>query len=192
MQTIAFATTNQGKFHAAERNLRRFGIRVIQKPLILPESRGSIEEIAAEKARYAAHLLHRPTIAMDAGFFIDALNGFPRMFTNFALETIGLPGILTLLHEKKRTASFREVLAFSDGQRKPKTFLRIVSGRVAPKPRGRLRPYHWSPLVLIFIPDGDSKTLGEMTAQEFNAHRRRVDRGSHWEQFGVFYGKPKA
>ena len=38
-------------------------------------------------------------MAMDADFCIDALNGFPKAFVNFALDTIGVEGILKLMED---------------------------------------------------------------------------------------------
>lgn len=127
---------------------------------------------------------------MDAGFFVHSLNGFPMMFTNFVLETIGVEGILRLAEGKERACEFREVLCYLDGpRRKPKLFKRIVKGKLSDKPKGRVKPYHWSKLALIFIPKGEKKTMAEMTEREFMKFRQKVDNRSHWEQFGEFYSK---
>ena len=42
----------------------------------------------------AYKIVKKPCISMDAGFWIDELNGFPKAFVNFSLETVGINGIL--------------------------------------------------------------------------------------------------
>lgn len=190
MKKILFVTSNKGKYSSAKRFLKKSGIRVVQKNIEIPESRGSLEEIAVQKTKYASKIFKEPLIAMDAGFFVKSLKGFPMMFTNFVLETIGNEGILKLVGGKNRSCEFREVLCYLGGPRKkPKLFKRIVKGKLASKPKGKLKPYHWSKLALIFIPKGDKKTMAEMTEKEFALFRKRVDSRSHWEQFGEYYSK---
>src|SRR3989338_4293686 len=188
MKKITFVTSNQGKYLSAKNFLRKYEIGVIQKNLEIPESRGSIENIAVQKARYAYKILKKPLIAMDAGFFIFSLNGFPKMFTNFVIETIGVEGITKLIKGKNRNCEFREALCYCDNLRKkPKLFERIVRGTIAKKPQGKVKWYHCSKLVLIFIPEGKKKTMAEMTKREFMNFRKRADKNSHWEQFGKFF-----
>ena len=190
MKKIIFATSNKGKYLSAKNFLKKFKINVIQKNLEIPESRGSIENIAVQKAQYAYKILKKPVIAMDAGFFVPSLNGFPKMFTNFVLETIGVEGIIKLVNGKNRNCEFREVLCYCDDiRKKPKLFERIVKGKISKKPLGKVKSYHWSKLALIFIPEGERKTMAKMTKKEFMNFRKRVDKNSHWEQFGKFFSK---
>ena len=190
VKRITFVTSNKGKYSSAKRFLKKYGITVIQRDAEIPESRGNLEEIAVHKARHAFKLIKEPLIVMDAGFFIPSLNGFPMMFTNFVLETIGNEGILKLVKGEDRTCRFKEVLCYHEGgHKKPRLFKRFVEGTIASRPRGRVKPYHWSKLALIFIPKGEKKTMAEMTDREFAAFRKTVDNRSHWEQFGKFYSK---
>ena len=54
---------------------------------------------------------------MDTDFRIDELNGFPRAFVNFSLDTIGISGILKLMENKEnRSCAFNECLAYHDGK----------------------------------------------------------------------------
>jgi XTP/dITP diphosphohydrolase len=186
MKKIIFATSNKGKYNSARTFLAKYGIKVIQKSLKIPEPRGSLEEIAIQKAKYAFRILKKPLITMDAGFFIPSLGGFPMMFTNFVLDTIGIDGILKLVDGKNRNCEFREVLCYYDNIRL-KLFKRIVKGKIAKAPRGKVKPYHWSKLFLIFIPEGETKTIAQMSKQEFMNFRKRVNKNSHWEQFAKFY-----
>jgi XTP/dITP diphosphohydrolase len=190
MKQIIFVTSNKGKYLSSKKFLKKFGIKVIQKTVDISELRGDLEKIAIHKARDAYKIVKKPLIVMDAGFFVGSLNGFPMMFTNFVLETIGLEGILRLTEGKDRNCEFREVLAYIESSRKkPKVFTRIVKGTLSKNIAGDLKTYHWSKLALVFIPDKEKKTMAEMTEKEFSIFRKRVDKHSHWEQFGEYYSK---
>lgn len=188
MKEIVFVTSNRGKYNSARNFLGKYRVKVVQKSLEVPEPRGNLEQIAIHKTKYAFKILKKPLIAMDAGFFIYSLNGFPMMFTNFVLETIGIEGIIKLVQDKNRSCEFKEVLCYCDNLRKrPKLFERIVKGKISEEPLGKVKSYHWSKLALIFIPEGESKTMAQMTKKEFMNFRERVDRNSHWEQFVKFF-----
>lgn len=169
--TLAFVTTNKGKVLTLQRELQPFGIELEQVSLDLPEPRSNdVEEIAVAKATSAFEKLQKPLVVMDAGFYIPSLNGFPRAFVNFALETIGLEGILRLVDGKDRQAEFRECVAYIDEKMSaPKCFTAHIKGTLTKEPRGTLAERHWSNLALIFQLEGETKTLGEMTAQEHEA-----------------------
>ncbi len=189
-QIIYFVTSNKGKVASAERVLKKYGIRVIQKELDSPESRGSFEEIALGKARYGFKILKKPLMVMDSGFFIDSLNGFPMMFTNFALKTIGVEGLVKLVEGKDKSCEFREVLCFIESaHKKPKLFTRVVKGKISGQPLGEMKDHFWSKLHLIFIPEGKTKTLAEMTDKEYRQFQAEVEKDSHFDQFGRFYSK---
>jgi len=171
---IYFATTNSGKVQSMQRDLGKYNISVIQEQIDLIEPRSSdVKEIAQSKINQAYSIIQKPTIVIDAGFYIDELNGFPRAFVNFTLETIGLEGILNLTKDKLRGCEFRECLAYMDSTLKePQYFTGHVRGRIADNERGIMQPHLWSKLGLIFIPDGSSKTLAEMTHDEHSEWRK--------------------
>jgi XTP/dITP diphosphohydrolase len=186
MVQIYFATTNVGKYHYLKNNLSDTDIELIQVPLEMPEPRSdSLQEIAREKVMYAYEHIQKPCVAIDAGFYVLSLNGFPGSFTNFALKTIGLEGILKLTEGKSRGAEFRNCLAYMDGSLKePIYFESGVAGTLTESPRGTLGPYDWSALSLLFIPEGRDMTLAEMTLPEreaWNVQRRLV---SFTKKFG--------
>lgn len=183
---LAFATSNRGKMQTMERDLRPFGIHVRQKPLDIPEPRSNdVQEIADYKVHSAFQKLQRPVIVMDAGFYIDSLNGFPRAFVNFALETIGLDGILRLVNGQSRTCEFRECLAYLDAKLdQPKFFIAHVRGTLATEPRGKPHDAHWSELALVFVPDELTTTLAEMSSDQLDAWRASTDaKDPHAKEF---------
>ena len=60
-----------------------------------------VKYISKFKVLEAYKLVNKPCISQDSGFWIDELNGFPKAFINFVLETIGIKGILKLMEGKK-------------------------------------------------------------------------------------------
>ncbi len=171
---LNFATTNSGKVLTMQRDLAPFGIDVVQQSIDIPEPRSNdVQEIAEHKVRYAYHRLAAPVMVMDAGFYIDALNGFPRAFVNFALETIGIAGLLKLVAEDRR-CEFRECIAYLDERLEtPKFFITHIRGQLAHERRGTLHEGHWSDLALVFIPEGRTRTLAEMSMEELDRWREQ-------------------
>jgi XTP/dITP diphosphohydrolase len=177
---LYFVTTNPGKVESLQRDLGKYGISVVQEPRDLIEPRSSdVQEIAQAKITEAYAKIHQPTIVVDAGFYIHSLNGFPRAFVNFALDTIDLEGILNLVVNKPRECEFRECLAYMDATlSEPIYLLSHVKGKLAYEPQGVMQKHLWSRLGLIFIPDGSSKTLASMTLDEYTqwrAHSREKE-----------------
>jgi len=166
---LLFVTTNPGKVKSAQRNFEGSGIEVTWQNLVLHEPRGEDPvEIAMAKVHQAYDLLKKPLMVVDAGFSMDALNGWPGTFINFNLQKLGLPGFLKLLEGKDtRKACFFHVLAFHDGE-KIHTFRDEVGGRISDTPGGKREAWHWSDLALIFQPFSENRTLAEMTESEFH------------------------
>ncbi|MFH1400117.1 MAG: non-canonical purine NTP pyrophosphatase [Nanoarchaeota archaeon] len=185
---LLFATTNPGKIQSMRRELEPYGVNVVQAPIELPEPRSDdVETIATHKVIYAYERLGKPVVALDAGFYIDSLNGFPRAFVNFALQTIGLEGILRLVEGKDRRCEFSHCIAYHDGT-KTYTFTDHVPGQMAAEPRGTLHEKHWSELALVFIPDGLDKTLAEMPPEDYARWHKDMSRDdTATKQFARWY-----
>jgi XTP/dITP diphosphohydrolase len=96
-----FLTGNKGKLHEASTLFSEFNIEVKQlKAEIIEPQSDDIEEVA--KAKMVQALSHLPDendllLVEDAGLFVDSLNGFPGVFSSYALQTIGCEGILRLM-----------------------------------------------------------------------------------------------
>ena len=165
---IIFVTHNTGKIKSAEKYFKNLKFNTFNYELDEPRS-DDIKEIATAKVKQAYEIVKRPCIALDTDFRIDELNGFPRAFVNFSLETVGIQGILKLMEDKSnRKCAFNECLAYHDGKdRKEK----------------------WSDLWYIFKPEGFEKTLAEMDEKE-RENRKDVD-GSYsaMEKFAEWYQK---
>ena len=106
---------NKGKIASAQEYFKSTNLIPYNAELIEPRT-DDIKEIAKEKVLQAYTLVNEPCIALDAGFFIKELKGFPRAYVNHALETIGIDGILKLMEDKiNKECEFRSCLAYYDG-----------------------------------------------------------------------------
>lgn len=117
MEEIVFVTHNKGKAKSAEKYFDNIKFSTYNFELDEPRS-DDIKEIATAKVKQAYEIVNKPCIALDTDFRIDELNGFPRAFVNFSLDTIGIDGILKLMENKEnRRCAFNECLAYHDGKK---------------------------------------------------------------------------
>lgn len=182
-------TSNKNKAESIKTGLAQYGIKVKHFALEIPEPRSyNIKEIAEAKSVYSYKKLKKPCIALDSGFFVHSINGFPRTFVNFALDVIGIEGILKLAENKKRSCDFRDCLAYYDGIiAKPLVFESKVEGSISETQKGTLRPFHWSKLFLIFIPKGRKKTLAQMDVKEYNDWYEDINKNSYMSKFASWF-----
>ncbi len=100
MEEIVFVTHNKGKIASAQRQLAGVNVKIFDD---VDEPRSDdIKFISKAKVEEAYNLVKKPCISLDCGFWIEELNGFPRAFVNFSLETLGLEGILKLMEKRKQ------------------------------------------------------------------------------------------
>jgi XTP/dITP diphosphohydrolase len=88
MKEIIFVTTNKGKIASAQKDLNNIKVLPIEADLVEPRS-DDLKEIAKHKVLQAYEIVKQPCIALDSGFFISELNGFPKAYVNHMLDTIG-------------------------------------------------------------------------------------------------------
>lgn len=184
---ITFVTTNKGKIASAMSYIGNTGVEVEPYNYELIEPRtDDIQEIAKQKVLQAYEVVKQPCIAMDSGFYIEALNGFPRAFVNFALDTIGTQGILDIMRGKEnRKCSFKECVAYYDGKN-IEYFFYEHKGILADKYCGQDSNEQWSPLWHIYMDEFDpTKTLSELTPEEREI--RRKNGGSSLKEFANWF-----
>lgn len=162
---INYLTSNKLKFAIAAQFFDSVGdYELVQHSFQVPEIQDpSCEEIARQSAVYAAKEIGEMCVVMDAGFYIEALNGFPGPFVKYVNEWLSEARLLRMLDESdSRTAYFTEALAigFPDGT--AKVFSHKTMGRLAGE--GEYTPSDW-PANSLFIPDGHSTPLGRMSEQ---------------------------
>ena len=191
MKEIHFATTNKGKVNSLKSILNNYDIDVVQANLELPEPRtDDLQEIARQKVIFAHQQIGKPCVALDSGFYVHSLNGFPKTFVNFALETIGIEGILALVNGKPRDCEFRNCLAYLDENlSEPVYFTSYVPGILSASPKGESRDYFWSDLFFVFTPEGRDITLAEMSPETYQEWRQERYKDSFATKFAEWYVK---
>ena len=177
MKNVYFITSNKGKVHEVKTKLEPLGYKIIQKDLGYPEIQtDSLEEVAqfGVKQIQKAGIDH-PFILEDAGIFIDALKGFPGVYSSYVYHSIGLDGILELMKKivsmEKRASQFRSVFAYGIPEGEMETFIGTCNGRIATEKIGK-KGFGYDP---IFIPNGFNTTFAEMNTEDKNkiSHRGR-------------------
>ena len=185
MNEIVFVTHNKGKIASASKQLEGVKFKVFEYDLEEPRS-DDIKYISKYKVMEAYKLVNKPCISLDSGFWIDELNGFPRAFVNFVLDTIGIEGILKLMEGKEnRACRFTECLSYYDGK-ELQQFMGSHEGVLAEKILGKDSSEKWSDLWYIYKPAGYDKTLAEMTESERN-NRKKYKSVSSMEVFAKWY-----
>jgi len=177
---IVVASHNAGKLREISDLIGPFGLEArtaAEYGLPEPDETGtSFEENAYIKAHAAALATGLPALSDDSGMCADALDGQPGVYTANWAETpngprdfgIAMQKVEDLLRQKgaaepkHRTARFIAVicLCWPDGY--AEYFRGEVEGHLVWPPRGELG-FGYDP---VFLPDGYSRTFGEMTAEE--------------------------
>jgi XTP/dITP diphosphohydrolase len=174
---LVIATHNAGKLAEMRELLAPYGIDAIsagELGLSEPDETGStFRDNARIKAQAAAHATKLPAFADDSGIVVDALNGEPGIYSarwagpnkDFAAA---MATIETKLKERgatgatQRHAHFVSALcvAWPDGHLEE--FEAQVDGVLIWPPRGE-QGFGYDPM---FLPDGHSRTFGEMSSEE--------------------------
>ncbi|NJE04220.1 XTP/dITP diphosphatase [Thermococcus sp. MV11] len=169
---LAFITSNPGKVEEARKYFEPLGVEVYQLKVDYPEIQAdTLEEVAEYGARWLAERLDGPFFLDDSGLFIDALNGFPGVYSAYVYRTLGVDGILKLMEGvEDRRAHFRSVIAYWDNELY--LFTGRVEGEITREKRGTMG-FGFDP---IFKPTGFEETFAEMTTDEKNriSHRGRA------------------
>lgn len=171
---IRFVTSNPGKLREATAHLSPLGLEVESAAAPIVEIQAdTLEEVARAKAESIRGRVEPPYFVEDAGLFVDALSGFPGVYSHYAYRTIGWQGLLRLLHDGvPRTAAFRAVIGYVAGTGAPGLFAGEALGRIASAGRGG-QGFGFDP---IFVPDGESRTFAELGPEEKShvSHRGRA------------------
>ncbi|MEW6256444.1 MAG: RdgB/HAM1 family non-canonical purine NTP pyrophosphatase [Pseudomonadota bacterium] len=177
---VVIATHNPGKLKEMQELLAPYGVEAVsagELGLAEPEETGTTFSANARiKAEAAAQATQMPAFADDSGLCVDALGGQPGIYSarwggpekdfQMAMENVqALLLTVDALSAEKRKAKFVSVLciAWPDGH--VEEFEGVVTGTVVWPPRGD-RGFGYDPM---FVPEGFSRSFGEMSAEEKHA-----------------------
>ena len=157
MKNITYVTGNKAKIESARSFLEPLGFTVDNEKMDTPEIQSDdVVEVSKYSAKWAAEKLGKPVLKNDSGLFVEALNGFPGVYTHYAEDTIKEDGLLKLLEGvDNRKAYFKESIAYCEPGGESIVFVGITNGVIDTKKSGS-NGWSWD---FIFIPEGEDKTL---------------------------------
>lgn len=166
---IRFITSNPGKAAEIERIAEKHGVEIQWVDMEYDEIQAdSLEFVARRSAEMLERMVEAPFFIEDSGLFIDALNGFPGVYSSYVFKTIGNEGILKLMESvENRRAEFFCVIAFHDGE-KIHVFKGSVKGRISEKMRGK-HGFGYDPIFEV-----NGKTFAEMGDEKDRFSHRRI------------------
>ncbi len=167
---IYFMTTNEHKFREAREIFGRHGVEVEWLSQGYEEIQG---ETLEEVVKAALKGIEKSLVMIeDAGLFIEALYGFPGVYSRFVEDTIGNDGILRLLRgNDNRDAAFVSVVGYKDEEGEDRLFRGEVKGRISEEIKGK-EGFGYDP---IFIPLGEERTFAEdIGMKNLLSHRKRA------------------
>ncbi len=181
MKKIVFATGNPNKIKEAKAILGDqwdlVGLADIGCTEEIPETRGSIEGNAIQKAEYIRDKYGIDCFSEDTGLEIEALGGEPGVYSaRYAGPQADANANIDLVLQKmqgmkNRKARFKTIIALIR-QGALHTFEGIVEGQILEARQGN-GGFGYDP---IFLPDGYIHSFGELSSEEKNSisHRARA------------------
>jgi len=192
---IIFATHNLGKVKELKQILDVSDVEVLSADEFgvhedVVEDGETLQENSEKKARFVFEKTKEWTVADDTGIFISALNGAPGVRSaRWAKENGFDQGIMqyALLRmqgvpKNKRSAYFETAVVLISSTGEEQVFVGRVNGSIVTEPRGAVRPT--LPYDTIFMPEGHTRTFGEMSDQEKN---QLSHRGKAFEKLREFF-----
>jgi XTP/dITP diphosphohydrolase len=153
-----------------------------QKRLAVPEIQSnSVQEIAEYSAQWASRQLDQSFIVQDAGFYIDALNGFPGPFIKYMNQWFNTDDLLRLMDGRAyRRITVQDCLVYVASGQPPVSFIGTHQGTLATSPG----PSTGTPIERLFIPQGYETPISEFSAE---AQVSYWSNGRIWHAFKSHY-----
>ncbi len=182
---IIIATNNRDKLAEIRNILANFGIKVLGAADFadfpeVEETGETLAENALLKARAVWNKYKIPCLADDTGLEVDYLDGEPGVYSSRfagpeATYDDNCNKLLAVLHEVPpalRTARFRSVMVFIDGNGREQLVEGSIEGEIIDHRRGA-NGFGYDPV--FYLPEANM-TLAEMTPEQKNSisHRRRA------------------
>ncbi len=165
-RVLRVVTSNDGKAREFAHALEGIPWRVERVMMRYEEVQAdTLEEVAVASARslMASGEVLRPFILEDAGLFVEALKGFPGVYSAYVLRTLGCQGVLRLVEgAEDRRARFESRIALVTTWGEVELFTGTCRGTIPKEGRGE-GGFGFDP---IFLPEGGARTFGELELEE--------------------------
>jgi XTP/dITP diphosphohydrolase len=186
MKQILIATKNKGKAKEFKAFFSGYGIKALslldleEELPDIQETGNTFKENAAIKAEQIAGTLSIPVLADDSGLMIDHLDGRPGIYSaryagKMKDDNANMDKVLDELQnvqEEKRTARFICVLAVAISSEETIFKTGYCEGHIGFYKKGT-NGFGYDP---IFVPEGYTVTMAELTSEEKNriSHRKKA------------------
>ena len=192
MKELVFATTNPGKVSTLQQYFdhANVAVKVVAQRLDIVEIQADTAlEVAEAKAGEAFAQLAHPLVVDDSELRIEALGGFPGPYQKAMTEKLGPEGFVKLLAGyDNRSAYFISNLIYVDERGRQFAFSDDpYRGTIASEVDETEREHSWGPLWKIFIPEGQDKTISQMTREEKKAYDIARPAQDAYEKFVEWY-----
>ncbi|MFI3241468.1 MAG: non-canonical purine NTP pyrophosphatase [Alphaproteobacteria bacterium] len=188
MTKINFITSNKGKIKALETSFALFGVNadvVAQNLDIVEPQLDNVADVSRHKALEAFKILGEPVLVEDGGMCVEALNGFPGVYTKYAQTTIGAEGIVKLMVGKEnRNAKFVSVATYINDKGEIFQFEREGGEWLVPeKVVDVTSPFAWSEFWKIIYFKEYNKTLAEFSKEELDVYFNESGKNGSIQKF---------
>ncbi len=187
---LIYLTTNPHKANEAKTFLKeKYGLdlEIVNPDFDIIEIQAkTCAEVAGFSAKYAAEKLGCAVLKSDSGLYLDALGGLPGPYNAYFDKQIGVEKFLAMLKdEPNRKARLEHCFAYCEPGKEPIIFSGGSMGTIAYESRGTLGRWHSK----FYIPDGETKTLSELQAEDYEKESRywgtALDDFAKWYQNNV-------
>lgn len=158
---LYFITSNKDKYEEVQSLL---GLPLVQMDIELPEIQSlNAEEVVRQKLCAAQEHKKGAYIVEDTSLYLGCLeNALPGPFVKWFEKAIGIDGIVMLTEKLgNNRAEAKTLIGYAESGGDIHFFEGVLHGTIVPK-RGE-KDFGWGP---IFVPDGYTKTFGEMERAE--------------------------
>ncbi len=172
-RVLRVVTSNEGKAREFAAALKGIPWRVERVKMEYQEVQAdTLDQVAEDSALWliARGSVEPPFVLEDAGLFIDALDGFPGVYSAYVFRTIGCEGVVRLMEGREdRSARFESRVALVTPDGSIEVMVGTSRGTVPDAPRGS-KGFGFDP---VFVPEGEVRTFAEMDVAEKEAHSHR-------------------
>jgi inosine triphosphate pyrophosphatase len=177
---IIFITGNEDKFREFSEIIN--SVSLVRQNISLPELQGTPEEIVKEKSKLACQIIGKPCFVDDTSLCFSAWGGLPGPYIKHFLDSMGAEKLAkTLLTTSKDiTAKAITSIGYCEPGKEPNCVQGITKGKISLHRGNKNFKKGWDS---IFIPEGSSKTNGEMEPQEKHVYSQRTKAIKLFEKF---------
>ncbi len=175
-RVLRVVTSNEGKAREFRAALDRLPWRVERVAMEYQEVQAdTLDEVAVASAIWLRELgtVEPPFVLEDAGLFVDALAGFPGVYSAYVYRTVGCDGIIRLMEGRDdRKARFESRIALVPPTGPIEVMEGVCVGTVPIEARGT-GGFGFDP---VFVPEGEERTFAQMgiAEKEARSHRGRA------------------